>query len=83
MKYVIFEDPSGLDRVMIFDDFTNHRDIVNWLPQYWKLKSAGKFSCGEDTIQAQSGSVTLGRKFDVEQSQEDTEAIRRVYRITI
>lgn len=79
MKYVLFEDPSGIDRAIIFDEFTNHKDIVEWMPQYWKLKSAGRVSFGDnENVSCVNGSITLGQSFSTEQSDDDTMTLRLI-----
>lgn len=74
LKYVIFDDGSGIPYPVIFNSFESHLNIAQKFPEY-KILSAGKISKGFNCV---NGSVTLGRKFDLKQSAQDTETINKL-----
>lgn len=71
LKYIIFEDATRLNSVIIFDAITNHSDIKRNF-DYLTVISAGKISKGWGCC---NGSVTLGIEFDLARSNEDTRII--------
>jgi hypothetical protein len=76
MKYIIFEDKSGLIRLIIFDILTSHNEMANNFPQ-WTVLSAGNFKCSNESISCIAKSVSLGIKYDSKQSSDDTELVKR------
>jgi hypothetical protein len=65
---------------MIFDGISNHSDMRNLFPHY-KLISAGMVDCQPSTFGIRNGSATLGIKFNIEQSIEDTEIIHSILKV--
>lgn len=82
MKYLIFETPSGLDKVILFDEITDHVDMKNRMPDSWTLVSAGKIAMGDS---GQMGtaiptSVSLKIVYTQEAMLRDDELIQRTLR---
>ena len=73
-KYIIFEDKRELTSVVIFDCITDHSRIARKF-DLLKVVSAGKLN--KDFI-CSNGSVTLGLKFNLKQSEEDTQTIKKL-----
>lgn len=75
-KYIIFEDGGGMVRIIIFDCIVDHSTIKNRMEfSNWRVVSAGKITKGWNCI---NGSVTLGFKFNLKQSEEDTKTIAKM-----
>lgn len=72
LKYIIFEDATGLNSCILFDVITDHSTIKNKFSNL-TVVSAGKISSGWN---CRNGSVTLGIKFDLARSNEDTGIIK-------
>ena len=85
MKYVLFELPDALQTVRIFDDITNHCEVVNEVltsSPGLRVVSAGRVSfSGSGKVVCTNGSVSLGKSYNVDQSKSDENEIERFIRL--
>lgn len=82
MKYLIFETPSGLDKVILFDEITDHVDMRNRMPECWTLVSAGKLAFNDDGTAGTAipTSVSLKIVYTKEAMERDDDLIKRTLR---
>jgi hypothetical protein len=87
MKYILFESPTGMETVRVFDEITSHSEVkaevLSGKPGL-KVVSAGKIWFGDVTgCTCIHSSVSLGMSFDEVKGEEASKTIRKILQFSV